>query len=422
MNVSHFYPRSPRGERLRLPVDRLSQKRISIHAPRVGSDPEGCYLRCRFRISIHAPRVGSDDDYKAEVTAKETFLSTLPAWGATRLCCAARFGMGISIHAPRVGSDHGRMCRGPYHGNFYPRSPRGERPCKSCRCLCNRPYFYPRSPRGERLATWCASATTTIFLSTLPAWGATFPPVVGRLTGKLFLSTLPAWGATINPTSRTNLSDYFYPRSPRGERRLFLIGQYLVNSISIHAPRVGSDLNRPAPLANGTNFYPRSPRGERLVGLKLVKANTSISIHAPRVGSDDDRSPVIGSHYSNFYPRSPRGERLSASPLETGPITFLSTLPAWGATSDVADRIRPRVISIHAPRVGSDLEEMTMNIDVTDFYPRSPRGERPSQGSVAGHQIEISIHAPRVGSDSRSGQNINRRHQISIHAPRVGSD
>ena len=220
MNVSHFYPRSPRGERLRLPVDRLSQKRISIHAPRVGSDPEGCYLRCRFRISIHAPRVGSDDDYKAEVTAKETFLSTLPAWGATRLCCAARFGMGISIHAPRVGSDHGRMCRGPYHGNFY-----------------------PRSPRGERLATWCASATTTIFLSTLPAWGATFPPVVGRLTGKLFLSTLPAWGATINPTSRTNLSDYFYPRSPRGERRLFLIGQYLVNSISIHAPRVGSDLS-----------------------------------------------------------------------------------------------------------------------------------------------------------------------------------
>ena len=57
----------------------------------------------------------------------------------------------ISIHAPREGSDYKSFVNS--HGsltNFYPRSPRGERP----RCTTRRPAspadFYPRSPRGER--------------------------------------------------------------------------------------------------------------------------------------------------------------------------------------------------------------------------------------------------------------------------------
>ena len=102
-----------------------------------------------------------------------------------------------------------------------------------------------------------------VFLSTLPAWGATSlrVPVVQRLHGISihaprvgsdadsltddvatvgFLSTLPAWGAT----------GCFYRDS-----RLY--------TISIHAPRVGSDLQiRFIPRAR-SYFYPRSPRGER---------------------------------------------------------------------------------------------------------------------------------------------------------------
>ena len=82
---SYFYPRSPRGERRSAPSWKITQRKaISIHAPRVGSDPE-IYI---------------DHDHGGE------FLSTLPAWGAT-----------------------GRMNYALYaRFDFYPRSPRGERP------------------------------------------------------------------------------------------------------------------------------------------------------------------------------------------------------------------------------------------------------------------------------------------------------
>ena len=56
-----------------------------------------------------------------------------------------------------------------------------------------------------------------------------------------------------------------------------------------------------------------------------------ISIHAPREGSDDmDDAKFI--ERLNFYPRSPRGERLSARPANWSFSSFLSTLPARGAT------------------------------------------------------------------------------------------
>ena len=81
-------------------------KAISIHAPRVGSDPgPGWWRLCggRFqstlpvwgatipstpasppaKISIHAPRVGSDRICFTSTTKTSVFQSTLPVWGAT---------------------------------------------------------------------------------------------------------------------------------------------------------------------------------------------------------------------------------------------------------------------------------------------------------------------------------------------------
>ena len=146
----NFNPRSPCGERpytaarhayhrifqSTLPVwgatsvwvESFVSKRISIHAPRVGSDSSSCIPRwmtpnfnprspCGERladwsdpeavreISIHAPRVGSDLLRLPRSASFALFQSTLPVWGATcRLspACALRT---ISIHAPRVGSD-----------------------------------------------------------------------------------------------------------------------------------------------------------------------------------------------------------------------------------------------------------------------------------------------------------------------------
>ena len=192
----NFYPRSPRGERLNASRMGVPQKRISIHAPRVGSDLTVPQESNQYFISIHAPRVGSDmiamqlagvqvDFYPRSPRGERPlqsicssslsvrFLSTLPAWGATRAIAIVETATEISIHAPRVGSD-GR-------------------------------WVVDNSKNRK-------------FLSTLPAWGATLRSPTPPLNRGLFLSTLPAWGATWAMSTSVWLWANFYPRSPRGER------------------------------------------------------------------------------------------------------------------------------------------------------------------------------------------------------------
>ena len=80
------------------------------------------------RISIHAPRTGSD--------SSESMKSCTDIL--------------ISIHAPRTGSDYLRYSFVRRFVHFNPRSPHGERRYRSN--LRAAPiYFNPRSPHGERL-------------------------------------------------------------------------------------------------------------------------------------------------------------------------------------------------------------------------------------------------------------------------------
>ena len=55
---------------------------------------------------------------------------------------------------------------------------------------------------------------------------------------------------------------------------------------------------------------------------------------------------------------------------------FLSTLPARGATRFDLPDLKNAIISIHAPREGSDTPVAPGKPVEIDFYPRSPRGER----------------------------------------------
>ena len=57
-----------------------------------------------------------------------------------------------------------------------------------------------------------------------------------------------------------------------------------------------------------------------------------------------------------------------------------------------------------------------------DFNPRSPHGERRLDTVGIGRAFIISIHAPRTGSDICSAVNPAFANVISIHAPRTGSD
>ena len=81
-----------------------------------------------FVISIHAPREGSDIRPTVKSMSCATFLSTLPARGAT-----------LTMGSIRWTSTN----------------------------------FYPRSPRGERLLEGLCPVCIKQFLSTLPARGAT---------------------------------------------------------------------------------------------------------------------------------------------------------------------------------------------------------------------------------------------------------
>ena len=147
---------------------------------------------------------------------------------------------------------------------------------------------------------------------------------------EIFQSTLPVWGAT-------------HP----------IFGEDLEVVISIHAPRVGSD-RRTRETANGAlDFNPRSPCGERLFLRLLIAVVICISIHAPRVGSDGGGG-ASGSRLFDFNPRSPCGERPAELGVEASDLAFQSTLPVWGATRLARHAHNCRVISIHAPRVGSD--------------------------------------------------------------------
>ena len=110
-------------------------------------------------------------------------------------------------------------------------------------------------------------------------------------------------------------------------------------------------------------------------GRGAARVAGDISIHAPRTGSDRaERSPVIFS--SNFNPRSPHGERREQAFPRIASVVFQSTLPARGATRICNQHGCWLIISIHAPRTGSDLLCRQGRIYASYFNPRSPHGER----------------------------------------------
>ena len=102
---SHFYPRSPCGERLGLSY----------------------FYIIKITISIHALLAESDNS----------------AYGALD-------GASISIHALLAESDLAGPSGPAFLYNFYPRSPCGERPRNKKNNHLPPTNFYPRSPCGER--------------------------------------------------------------------------------------------------------------------------------------------------------------------------------------------------------------------------------------------------------------------------------
>ena len=124
------------------------------------------------------------------------------------------------------------------------------------------------------------------------------------------------------------------------------------------------------------HFNPRSPCGERRHG------------------------GLRHAHHHDFNPRSPCGERRARGLRLPDASPFQSTLPVRGAT--------------RARKILANLRKK--------FQSTLPvRGATTGQGRHALYRL-ISIHAPRAGSDAQDLRAGPAVQVISIHAPRAGSD
>ena len=100
-----FNPRSPHGERLTFYEAITQNRKISIHAPRTGSDYTLITLGRVLEISIHAPRTGSDDHVPLIKRLTSTISIHAPRTGSDATRIPVDTHSIISIHAPRTGSD-----------------------------------------------------------------------------------------------------------------------------------------------------------------------------------------------------------------------------------------------------------------------------------------------------------------------------
>ena len=151
------------------------------------------------------------------------------------------------------------------------------------------------------------------------------------------------------------------------------------------------------------HFYPRSPCGERLRVTSNVLSQPSISIHALLAESDAETAKTSTGDIKFLSTLSLRRATISSSSAETVITSFLSTLSLRRATngpmkkgqvyyiisihallaeSDAGKSQTSRAgisISIHALLAESDPFRDAGNCTTTDFYPRSPCGERLGQ-------------------------------------------
>ena len=282
----YFYPRSPCGERQQIHLEKRWLRSISIHALLAESDVLGL----------------------GHCFGHNTFLSTLSLRRATSRTEAI---------ATKI-------------GNFYPRSPCGERHnINSSVTTADKISIHALLAESD-FTTTITICTVSKFLSTLSLRRATHYDNYNLHCVEISIHALLAESDGAILKLQCILGN-FYPRSPCGERlNEDRYGQQFWR-ISIHALLAESDIISPHSTPDNGNFYPRSPCGER---------------H----GIID----IINNVINDFYPRSPCGERRLWACPDGSACLFLSTLSLRRATANGGVPLNSFI----------------------NFYPRSPCGER----------------------------------------------
>ena len=348
---------------------------ISIHALLAESDVEEVSGDTWTRDFYPRSPCGERRHVKQTFRAKLVFLSTLSLRRATISPPVDTSSVNISIHALLAESDAASITPAASGRNFYPRSPCGERlwpgllarpffiisihallaesdaqgasnhqeqqisihallaeSDAACAAIASRSdNFYPRSPCGERRRYSSASLNLFGFLSTLSLRRATVCSSLVNTSSAVFLSTLSLRRAT-NINSSVNTAD----------------------KISIHALLAESDSRRASR---------QQPAG--------------ISIHALLAESDARIMTTTICTASFLSTLSLRRATAPQGCCTLWEVLFLSTLSLRRATISDAPSSAPYAISIHALLAESDCSGSQQPAGTTNFYPRSPCGERP---------------------------------------------
>ncbi len=215
---SDFYPRPPRGGRPGTVPKPLTSWRISIHALREEGDhqgPQAAHQKADFyprpprggRRKRHQKRRLPHDFYPRPprggrpyplglTDQQQRFLSTPSARRATNARVNIMYIMIISIHALREEGDSLPSTTPASSKNFYPRPPRGGRPCSSTASITTKKFLSTPSARRATQTNFFAFANFEISIHALREEGdraAAIPALVIL---------------------------HFYPRPPRGGRLL----------------------------------------------------------------------------------------------------------------------------------------------------------------------------------------------------------
>ena len=213
-----------------------------------------------------------------------------------------------------------------------------------------------------------------------------------------FLSTPSARRATRRRAPEHQGRHHFYPRPPRGGRRLTMAIKSKARHISIHALREEGD---PTPKCgtNGSETFLSTPSARRATYFFFIPSRLLwISIHALREEGDFDCT-CASALLVYFYPRPPRGGRR---------LPFRAYAKVWN-------------ISIHALREEGDCSKRRTcrNLWIS-IHALREEGDGPRQFCNGGHSIFLSTPSARratAGEALRVGGVV-----ISIHALREEGD
>ena len=263
---------------------------------------------------------------------------------------------------------------------------------------------------------------------------------------KRFLSTPSARRATRIGVITRLFCAYFYPRPPRGGRRISkMFTKWSSTFLSTPSARRATHFAQ-VPRMQRPHFYPRPPRGGRLCAW-LLPCSTFSFLSTPSARRATIFSQCSHSRRHDFYPRPPRGGRRRRSAIQS-----LVNLISIHALREEGDRLhsamRPATSDFYPrpPRGGRRLGDYFGLPTGVNFYPRPPRGGRrryavvphqyiriflstPSARRATRHRLAhvarfciISIHALREEGDPVLPQQSARHEEISIHALREEGD